>query len=411
MSAKCKKIKETACPYINKRLEFGRVPLAVTNYPYYLTERTYASQLEPRSVLVCDEAHTIESQLLRFVEFSVTEKSIQDWAPHLSPPNFNDNVDKFLHWVEKTYRPQLVSRLEMVKANLETNPFSQHWQRELTAHENQLSKAERAVAEVRQDKDQWVFWQEKNNDAILKPLEASPYFPIMQKHAGIRIYMSAYVGPSDIFCHSLGLDVDKVAHGKFSSTFPPGNRPIFMNTVGSMSMSNIQTTLPRLLEECDAILDDHAKVKGIIHCHSYRLGNLIYDHLRCSRHANRIIFPTASHERTDRLQRHIQSDEPTVLLSPSMAEGFSLDDDHARFQIITKMPFPFLGDRQVRAKMDRDRDWYILETCKTFIQACGRIVRSDTDYGDTYMLDSDFLNVYEKHPEFFPSWLTQAFNW
>ena len=34
-----------------------------------------------------------------------------------------------------------------------------------------------------------------------------------------------------------------------------------------------------------------------------------------------------------------------------------------------------------------------------------------TDHGVTYILDSDFQMLFDKNPEFFPKWFTDAFVW
>ena len=88
-----------------------------------------------------------------------------------------------------------------------------------------------------------------------------------------------------------------------------------------------------------------------------------------------------------------------------------LAERDGRFFFTGNCPFPYLGDRQVLAKKELDPEWYTLQTVSTIIQACGRIVRSDTDYGITYILDSDFIPLFEKNPEFFPPWFVGAFVW
>ena len=94
-----------------------------------------------------------------------------------------------------------------------------------------------------------------------------------------------------------------------------------------------------------------------------------------------------------------------------MTEGFNLQDDLARFQIIPKIPYPYLGDKQVEAKRDADPEWYAMQTAMTIIQACGRIVRSDDDHGETYILDADFKMLYDRHQDFFPKWFREGFKW
>ena len=94
-----------------------------------------------------------------------------------------------------------------------------------------------------------------------------------------------------------------------------------------------------------------------------------------------------------------------------MTEGFNMIDDLARWQVIAKVPYPYLGDEQVRAKKDADPDWYIMQTCMTIIQACGRVMRSHEDHGVTYILDTDFKRLYLQNSHFFPKWFTAAFKW
>jgi Rad3-related DNA helicase len=202
------------------------------------------------------------------------------------------------------------------------------------------------------------------------------------------------------------LEPDGVAWLEMDSTFPVENRLIHMTTVGSMSRTWMDQTLPHLLKMCETILEAHPEEKGIIHCHSYALGQKIYDYFRSNK---RVLFSTKASERAANFNLHRISPAPTVMLSPSISEGFSFDDDLARFQIIAKVPYPYLGDRQVAARMKLDRDWYTLQTVMTILQACGRIVRSDTDHGSTYILDRDFLRLFEENTKFFPKWFKDGF--
>jgi Rad3-related DNA helicase len=212
-----------------------------------------------------------------------------------------------------------------------------------------------------------------------------------------------------VFCRSLGLKPSRVAWLELDSTFPIENRLIHMTTVGSMGRKCLEATMPHLLAMCQTILESHPTEKGLVHCHSYALGQRIYDYLRRAPGGHRVLYATKAAERAILYNRHRTTKEPTVMLSPSIAEGFSFDDDLARFQIIAKIPWPYLGDRQVAAKMKLDRDWYTLQTVGTILQTCGRIVRSATDHGTTYITDSDFIRLYSDNTKFFPKWFKDAF--
>jgi Rad3-related DNA helicase len=84
-----------------------------------------------------------------------------------------------------------------------------------------------------------------------------------------------------------------------------------------------------------------------------------------------------------------------------MTEGVDLKEDLSRFQIICKVPFPYLGDRLVRKKMNKWNWWYDLQTAKTVIQAVGRSVRSETDTAVTYILDASWERFHEKNKKLF----------
>ena len=61
-----------------------------------------------------------------------------------------------------------------------------------------------------------------------------------------------------------------------------------------------------------------------------------------------------SHDSKNRnyiLEEHLKGNRPTVLLSPSMEEGVDLKNELSRFQIICKIPYPYLGDKLVKQRM------------------------------------------------------------
>jgi Rad3-related DNA helicase len=85
-----------------------------------------------------------------------------------------------------------------------------------------------------------------------------------------------------------------------------------------------------------------------------------------------------------------------------MTEGVDLKGEASRFQIICKIPYPSLGDKIVRKRMNKWKWWYPLQTSKTVIQAIGRSVRSSEDYAVTYILDADWDRFYSRNQDMFP---------
>lgn len=140
-------------------------------------------------------------------------------------------------------------------------------------------------------------------------------------------------------------------------------------------------------------------VEGVVahNCHSYKIQNYIKKHVK----SKRLLFPE-SHDRDEVLKKHMKSKTPTVIVSPSMTEGVDLQGDASRFQIICKVPFPYLGDKLVSKRMHRWNWWYPFQTAKTVIQSVGRSVRSSDDKAITYILDSDWGRFYDKNLDLFP---------
>jgi ATP-dependent DNA helicase DinG len=78
-------------------------------------------------------------------------------------------------------------------------------------------------------------------------------------------------------------------------------------------------------------------------------------------------------QRDEVIAEHIKSTESTVFISPSLYTGLDLKDNLSRFQIITKVPYPGLGDRCINKKRKKNGQWYIWQTALRFVQAYGRL--------------------------------------
>ena len=85
-----------------------------------------------------------------------------------------------------------------------------------------------------------------------------------------------------------------------------------------------------------------------------------------------------------------------------MTEGVDLKGDASRFQILCKVPYPYLGDKLIRKRMNKWKWWYPLQTIKSIVQAVGRSIRTKDDRAITYILDSDWDRFYSRNKELFP---------
>ncbi len=80
----------------------------------------------------------------------------------------------------------------------------------------------------------------------------------------------------------------------------------------------------------------------------------------------------------------------------------------SRFQIITKVPFPDLGDRRISKKKEINGQWYIWQTALKLVQGYGRSIRSKEDWAKTNVLDTGFANFVNRNKNIIPDWFVQA---
>lgn len=412
----CVAARENNCTYMRQKKAFLASDVAITNYPYFFTERCYVGQFPQRRLLIADECHTLENQLLKFIELTVGSAELDKYTPTIREVPQLVTLDAFAEWLETHYCQCLRDRLD----GFDEQNLSPARARERQETMNQLNKAERAAQEFEADPQNWVYWQEvaKRADgsldrmAIAKPLSAARYFrDMIQDTSHTRIYMSAYPGSKEVFCRTLGLDPTRVAMLTLGSVFPKENRAIHVTSVGSMSKKNQAATLPSFLRVLARLMEVHDTEKGIIHCNSYALGEAIFEYFKRHPHGHRLLFPRSADEREAVYKKHQENKFASVILSPSFTEGFDFANELARWQVLAKMPYPYLGDKQVAAKKELDPEWYAMRTVMTVIQASGRICRNETDHGTTYITDADFNFLWEKYEYMFPNWWKEALVW
>lgn len=403
------------CKYQEDKSKFLEALEGVTNYSYFFAETQYAKQPQTRErdLLVLDEAHTVEEQLGSFVEVSVSEWFITSHLGLKVPKRFNDQT-ALVKWIRTRYIKELtveVQRMgklleDMSDAKKKVKTF-QDYAKKHDALDKHMCKINRFL-KVYDDKN-WILNEEplqgrKLRRWTFKPVDISDFASDhLFNFANHVLMMSATILDKDVFCKSLGLDPINVAFMRIESPFAVDNRPIHIMPVGSMSRRAIESTLPKMVEAVKFILDQHKEEKGIIHCVNYRIAN----HLLENVDDHRLVTHDAKN-RDQILKMHEESDQPTVLVSPSMMEGVDLSGDKSRFQILCKIPFPFLGDEVVKKRMEKNPAWYNYKTVMMVVQAFGRSVRNERDHAVSYVLDSDWERFYRNSRKMFPGEFLKA---
>jgi Rad3-related DNA helicase len=91
-----------------------------------------------------------------------------------------------------------------------------------------------------------------------------------------------------------------------------------------------------------------------------------------------------------------------------MMSGVDLKDDLARFQILLKIPYPNISSNKIKARQKTNKKFYAWKTVVDLLQSYGRAVRSDEDYADFYILDSNFSDVLKYSSHYIPKYMQDA---
>ena len=393
------------CIYKNEKQKFLDSPASVTNFPYFLTEAAFAKKITPRNFLVIDESHNIESELSNFIEIRISERFAKQ-ALKLQWP-VRTTQFQVVKWIEDVYFPKAKSQLNHMERTLNKTGLKERI-KDFESLSKQYDMIKSHVGKIETflqvyDKDNWVMenvnaYGRSMRKFTFKAIDISPFVREYLFRLGDHILMmSATILDRKTFCNSLGLDENDVAFISIPSPFSVENRPVISYPIGSMNAKNIDSSLPKMAQAVREILKQHKNDKGIIHCHTYKIAKYLKSHIRSKR-----LLIHSTENRDETLRKHEKSKEPTVILSPSMSEGVDLKDDLSRFQIIMKIPYPYLGDPLIRKRMNKWKRWYNLQTAKKIVQSAGRSVRSSDDRAVTYILDSDWERFFRQNRDMFP---------
>jgi Rad3-related DNA helicase len=125
---------------------------------------------------------------------------------------------------------------------------------------------------------------------------------------------------------------------------------------------------------------------------------------------NRFLFREEGISNEYIIKQHEESEEDTILVSPSLDTGISLDDDLGRFQIIVKAPFLPLGSKRVKKIFDTNKKYYGMKMLDTLVQMCGRCTRSKDDYSSTYIVDANAFSQIQMNKKNLPKHFLERFH-
>lgn len=411
--------KGNVCPYLRDRDYCLNNNYSNLNYSYFLSLANLNDYIQPRDLIICDESHGLESELIKQCSTKITEKLLSYVGIlDIKLPNITDSTGNKCDWLINTLLKRLMTDYLHLKTQIK-GLSELKITREYKKIQSRFSIIEKLIVQINSIKNQInetkrgsleqkiVITQDAESIEFKSLYGINTFNAVMRKYADKFLFMSATILNEKVFCKNLGIDLKDVEYIRCESTFPVKNRLIHFNPVGSMSFKNKNITIPNMIKEIDKILKSHKDVKGIIHTVNYDIAEKIIQGLAFSDQSKRLIMPRGADKQII-LDTFYASNKPYVLISPSLTEGIDLKEDLSRLCIICKVPYLNLADNWTKERMTVDPEWYKTMACINLIQMSGRSIRSETDYANTYILDKDFINLAGTSLDIFPKWWQDA---
>ncbi|MGI0022512.1 MAG: helicase C-terminal domain-containing protein [Nitrososphaeraceae archaeon] len=447
------------CYYFDQLFQALKASHSIFNYSIFLSLLVNKSMIQQRELLVLDEAHLLETEIIKFRGLSISKKRWRRYISDFKMIDYGFDLNGWLGFLidlEKTIltligydslvkslvmerktkygydskskakakNKRIVSASELFEddESLEIDIKSEdkkHIQidKELLIDIVQdIDKLTRTINNILSNPKNWIVSEvhKENYDVLrveFKPLDASKYIRTVVEKCPKTLIMSATILNHRTFEKNLGLDTgdDRTKFIQIQSDFPIENRPIFPLSVEYLNFSNLQQTdvKTKISRAIDNIMHIHSNDKGIIHTTSYEQINFIKENLS-KMNSRRLILTDPEIQRDEVIKEHIDSKKPTVLISPSLHTGLDLKDNLSRFQIITKVPYPNIADKWTSEKRKINEEWYYWQTALRLVQAYGRSIRSKDDWAKTYVLDAAFNYFVKMNVNILPKWFVSA---
>ena len=406
----------------------------ITNYDYFYYAGVANPILNPRELLILDEAHNLERKMLMLSsselnrEYISTKFGIDIFEPIMHATTSLNKLKKdSAYWIRVC--DDLVGECSKRIKKIEGDA-NKSVQVTLDEFENDPSKYSNFDYVEKQNLEQdmkafssislglasgdFIIDLPGKSDILDGSMEISaefkPYSVLedtqnLLKLGNVRIFLTGTLGSKDKFCQWNDINPEETYYIYEKSPFDVSKRPIYADFVAKLSGSlhgRPRWKNKKALAKIRQLLDAHQNQKGVIHTSSNEQAFWIMDNLK----DYNLMF-VGGEERNRILKEFAESKDDIILIGASIKDGVDFKGDLCRFQIVFKIPYPQLNE-QVKYRKDLDPKWYYYQAVMALMQAYGRGIRDKDDWCEMYIIDSSFIELFDYNRGFFNEYFTEA---
>ncbi|WP_458406098.1 helicase C-terminal domain-containing protein [Methanobrevibacter sp.] len=406
----------------------------ITNYDYFYYAGVANPTLNSRELLILDEAHNLERKMLQLSsndlnrEYISMKFGIDIFEPIMSrrksinylkrePEYWIDLCDELVEKCSaniKEIEGENKNDVQVTLDEFESDPdrfssFNYVEKQQLEADARSFNSIKIGLESKELIIDLPDLDSIRNNHMDIST-EFKPYSVVdetneLLKLGNIRLFLTGTLGSKEKFCEWNNINPDETYYIYQKSPFDVSKRPIYTDFVGSMSgkrRNSPRWKNKKALLKVKEILDNHSDVKGVVHTSSNEQARWIMENLP----EYNFMFVGGS-ERNEILKEFSERNDNIILIGASIKDGVDFKGDLCRFQIIFKIPYPQLNE-QVNYRKDLDPKWYYYQAVMALMQAYGRGIRDRDDWCEMYIIDSDFMRLFDFNRNFFNEYFAEA---
>ena len=307
---------------------------SIFNYSNFLALLPNKKILPRRKLLVLDEGHLLETEIVKHRGVFISKKRWKRYIPNLKMIDHGyDDIEKWIDFLIEleTQMLDLIGNSSMVESLSISRRVKYNWINDTTSklrsknkkrvvgaseifesdeeiaekYGENLSKRSssigdelaveairdterltRAINNILSNTKNWIVSEirKENYEIIrieLKPLDVSPYCKDIFEKCTKTLIMSATILDSKEFCRNVGLNSNDVKFIQVDSDFPLQNRPIYPMSIAYLNFNNLQLqeVKTKISRAIDNLMTLHRNHKGIIHTTSYEQLNFIKENI------------------------------------------------------------------------------------------------------------------------------------
>lgn len=390
------------CPYYSQR---NKAVSAKCSFLSYAMFTSLPANCRNKEILICDEASELEDVLVgqNSITFDFAILSKIDCLDIPVIPRKNSSYEKYIMWL-KSFRNDVFEKCDLLRKSLFSKKLGKKHKKDIILFKT-LTRLYDLCDKVLNNLrfTEYIIEHEKGT-ITFKPYSVAKIAQDIFSTSDFVVLMSATIIDPENFAKHLGINENEFYYIEAESTFDPKKAPIYLSDAIAVTYSNKAVTIPKLAILAKGICDKFSDKKGIIHTHTM---DITKELKRTLGDSDRFLYREPGTTNEMIIDQHIESEKPTVLVSPSMTHGIDLKGELGEFAIVMKAPFLPLGDKRVKRLCEEDPAWYMNKMISNFIQMCGRTVRSKNDESQTFVLDATLTKKIVENKDKLPKYFLE----